>query len=166
MGLGRLVGPVRYSGVHTSAIGLVPKSGGRWRMIVDHSAPPVHSVNSGIPVGPSSLSYSSVDDAVRLILQVGRSAELVKIDLKDAYRMFPIHPEDQNLLVILWRDQVFVDRALPFGLRSAPKIFSAVADAAAWVLHGSGVYLQVHYLDDFLFVASPRVGVLLSFTQY
>jgi hypothetical protein len=108
--------------------------------------------------------YSSVDDAVRLILQVGRSAELVKIDLKDAYRMVPIHPEDQHLLGILWRDQVFVDRALPFGLRSAPKIFTAVADAAAWVLHGAGVHLQVHYLDDFLFVASPGSGAAVLHT--
>ena len=50
---GRLVGPVPSylaSSVHTSPIGLVPKSGrpGRWRLIVDLSSPPNQSVNSGI----------------------------------------------------------------------------------------------------------------------
>ena len=28
-----------------------------------------------------------------------------------------------------WQGQVYVDAALPFGLRSAPKIFNALADA-------------------------------------
>jgi len=31
------------------------------------------------------------------------------------------------------RDRLFVDAALPFGLRSAPKIFMALADATEWV---------------------------------
>ena len=48
-----------------------------------------------------------------------------------------------------------MDRALPFGLRSAPKIFSAVADMIAWALHCAGVQHQLHYLDDFLFMGAP-----------
>ena len=55
----------------------------------------------------------------------------MKLDLKDAYRMVPVHPDDQHLLGISWRDGIYVDRALPFGLRSAPKLFSTVADALA-----------------------------------
>ena len=49
-----------------------------------------------------------------------------------------------------------MDRALPFGLRSAPKIFSAVADFIAWVLHCHGIAYQLHYLDDFLFLGAPH----------
>lgn len=45
-------------------------------------------------------------------------------------------------------------RALPFGLRSASKIFSAVADVVAWVLHSEGIAHQLHYLD-FLFLGAP-----------
>jgi len=33
-----------------------------------------------------------------------------------------------------WEGQVFVDTTLPFGLRSAPIIFSAVADALLWIM--------------------------------
>ena len=50
---------------------------------------------------------------------------------------------------------VLVDTCLPFGLRSAPKIFSAVADAISWALYLLGVENFLHYLDDFLFVGPP-----------
>lgn len=49
-----------------------------------------------------------------------------------------------------WKDGIYIDTVLPFGLRSAPKIFSAVADALEWVLLEQGVSLLLHYLDDFL----------------
>ena len=45
---------------------------------------------------------------------------------------------------------------LPFGLRSAPKIFNAIADFLAWVLSCQGVERQLHYLDDFLFLGAPH----------
>ena len=43
--------------------------------------------------------------------------------------MVLIHPED--LLGMRWDGRIFVDKTLPFGLRSAPMIFSALADALA-----------------------------------
>ena len=130
---GRVVGPVDCSlapVVHLSPIGLVPKKGqaGRWQMIVDLSFPPSHSVNDGISRGLCSLSYASLDDAIDQIIRLGRRTELVKLDLKDAYRVVPIHPHDIHLFGMSWNGQTYyVDRALPFGLRSAPKIFSALA---------------------------------------
>ena len=48
--------------------------------------------------------------------------------------MVPVHPEDQHLLGVEWNGAVFIDKFLPFGLRSAPKIFSAVANALLWIL--------------------------------
>ena len=121
-------------------------------MIVNLSSPPSASVNDGIPKG---IWYASIDDAIWLIRQMGPRCQLVKMDLKDAYRMVPVHPEDQHLLTISWEGQTYVDQALPFGLRSAPKIFSAVADAIAWVLFFQGGIHFLHYLDDFLFFGVP-----------
>ena len=51
---------------------------------------------------------------------------------------------------------MFVDPMLPFGLRSAPKIFNAVADALHWVLQQAGVRYLFHYLDDYI-ARFPRV---------
>ena len=158
--LGRVVGPIDRSLcplVQSSPIGLVPKKGqiDQWRMIVDLSFPPGHSVNDGISKDLCSLSYASLDDAVDRILALGRRSELVKIDLKEAYRVIPIHPHDIRLLAVSWEGHTYVDRALPFGLRSAPKIFSAFADMVAWALFKGGIRALIHYLDDFLFFGSP-----------
>ena len=48
--------------------------------------------------------------------------------------------------------ELYVDTTLPFGLRSAPKIFNAVADALEWILREQGIVHIWHYHDDF-FVA-------------
>ena len=108
-------------------------------------------VPSGIPRWTMLLasSYS---------VALGRHTQLVKIDLKDAYRILPIHPDDRHLLGISWEDHIYVDLCLPFGLCSAPKIFTAFADILAWVLHCCGVRHLIQYLDDFLIFWSHFTG--------
>ena len=156
----RIIGPITMPAllhIQVNPIGLVPK--GRetntWRMIVDLSSLEGHSVNDGIPTDICSLHYTSVDDALHYITTLGPHTQLVKIDLKSAYRILPIHPDDRHLLGISWQGKTYFDQALPFGLRSAPKIFTAFADALAWALLVSGIRFQIHYLDDFLFFAPP-----------
>ena len=78
--------------------------------------------------------------------------KLAKLDLKNAYRIIPVHLDDRHLLGLSHRHETFIDAALPFGLRSAPKIFSAMADALLWVIAKKGVQNAIHYLDDFLLV--------------
>ena len=77
------------------------------------------------------------------------------MDIKSAYRNIPVHPDDRRLMGMHWRGDLFVDTALPFGLRSAPKIFTAVADAVEWIVREEGVDFVVHYLDDFLVMGAP-----------
>ena len=72
-------------------------------------------------------THVGIADAVK---EVARGTQLSKADIKSAYRNVPVHPEDRWLTGMKWRDRLFVDAALPFGLRSAPKIFTAMADAA------------------------------------
>ena len=158
---GRLLGPLpppQKALVHTSPIGVVPKphQPAKWRMITDLSCPRSSSVNDGISPDLCSLRYASVDDAVVIIRSLGRDTLLIKLDIKDAYRIVPVHPADYPLLGISWRDQVYIDRALPFGLRSAPKLFNAVADFIAWVLVNQGINHLLHYLDDFLLLVTPH----------
>ena len=44
---------------------------------------------------------------------------------------------------------------LPFGLRSAPKIFCALADGLQWILESQGVTPCIHYSNDFMVFGSP-----------
>ena len=119
------------------------------------SAPEGASINDGISKESASVSYASVDDIVATILQLGRGALLAKMDIKQAYRNVPVHPEDQLLLGMQWEGKVYVDKALPFGLRSAPLIFTALATALLWIMMQKGVTYVVSYIDDFLTVGAP-----------
>ena len=51
-----------------------------------------------------------------------------------------------------WEGRILLDLRLPFGLRSAPKIFNAVADALQWIFGAKGIAPVLHYLDDFILV--------------
>ena len=64
-------------------------------MIVDLSSPTGGSINDGIPPEWCSLK---VDDVARHVAQLGRGALLAKMDIQQAYRMVPVHPDDRALL--------------------------------------------------------------------
>ena len=73
--------------------------------------------------------------------------------------MVSIHPHDQHLLAMVWGGNIFVDRCLPFGLRSAPKIFTAVADALAWVLYSRDQIFMPRWAEPQRPYGSRRVCV-------
>lgn len=159
--LGRMLGPYEAAQVtvplHINRFGVIPKgrNTGKWRLITDLSHPPGHSVNDGIDPDLCSLSYTTVDEIAELITQFSAGALLAKIDIESAYRLIPVHPQDRLLQAMQWEGRLYVDPMLPFGLRSAPKIFNAVADALNWHLHECGLPQVRHYLDDFIIIAPP-----------
>ena len=98
----------------------------------------------------------SVDDIAARVLKLGKEALVAKFDLKAAYRHIPVHPDDRGLLGMEWKGELYLDATLLFGLRSAPVIFNAVAEALAFVIWQRGVEQMDHYLDDFTLVGKPR----------
>ncbi len=139
-------------GIHCSPFGVIPKKNrpGRFRLILNLSAPEGSSVNDGISKELASLSYVSLDVVAEAAAKLGRGALLAKMDVKQAYRQVSVHPDDRPLLGMLWKGEVFVDTTLPFGLRSAPLLFTALADAALWVMKKHGTSHVFHYVDDFI----------------
>ena len=158
--LGRVVGPLEAAtmpSAHISSFGVIPKNHqpGKWRLIIDLSHPKDASVNDGIERELCSLKYVTVDAAIRAATALGEGALMAKFDLESAYRLIPVHPDDRPLLGMRWRDKLYIDSALPFGLRSAPKIFNAMADALQWIFEQWGVATVLHYLDDYLVLGAP-----------
>ena len=76
---------------------------------------------------------------------------LAKMDIEQTYRMVPIHPQDCCLLGMTWEGEMYVDKTLPFGLRSAP-----IISALAWMMLCKGVSIVDHYIDDFITAGRPR----------
>ena len=56
--------------------------------------------------------------------------------------------QQEQLVAVRWRGETFCNGMLPFGLRSGPQIFTAVADALEWCVREQEVSHIYHYLDD------------------
>ena len=122
---------------------------------MDLSFPKGHSVNDGVSKSLSSLSYITLDDAIDGICRTGPDCLLAKIDIKNTFHLLPVHPADRYLLGMEWQGHVYVDNCLPFGLRSAPRLFNMLAELLTWVVKSNGVSFSIHYLDDFLIMGPP-----------
>ena len=161
--LGRMLGPFSEQDqrflpqCHISRFGVIPKghNTGRWRLITDLSYPPGESVNDGIEAELCSLVYTSIDQVARVAAGYQQGALLAKVDIEAVYRLIPVHPADRPLQATSWEGKLYIDPMLPFGLRSAPKLFNAVADALEWYLEQQGIRHIYHYLDDFIVVGPP-----------
>ena len=153
---GRILGPFDAPALpnfRCSGLGLVPKHDGGCSMIYHISAPHGYSINDHINHDAYSLSYCSVDNVYAIVNLLGTGALMSKIDLKNAFRLIPIHPNDWNLLEICWRDKFYIDTCLPFGLCSAPFLFNQLSIAIHWILQHK--YSVRHLLDDFFTTGAP-----------
>ena len=114
-------------------------------------------VNEGIPKDLFSVRYSSFDDAVDLVGVLATSTFMAKLDIRHAFRLCPVRPDQWCLLGYCWDGRFFFDSRLPFGSRSSPFIFNTFADLLLWILVSvGGIQCIVHYLDDFFLCARSR----------
>ena len=67
---------------------------------ITYPIPWVDSINNHFPKDPYSLQHVRVDDAISILKSLGPGAYMAKTDLKSAFRIMPIHPDDWNLLGI------------------------------------------------------------------
>ena len=157
----RVAGPFThppFQNFRVSPIGVIPKkTPGEFRCIQHLSYPYGASVNDGIPVEDSSVTYSRIDNAVGLILRSGFDSFLAKTDIKSAFRIIPIRPADYNRLSIYWRGNYYYDRCLAMGLASSCKTFEALSTAVQWIAQSKlGISYMLHLLDDFLIISGSH----------
>ena len=77
--------------------------------------------------------------AVHKIVKLSSGTELAKIDVKGGFCLIPVSTLDCHLLAMEWRGGSYIDTYLPFGLRSAPKLFNLMADFLEWILQQQSV---------------------------
>lgn len=91
------------------------------------SHPRGKSVNCHIPVEHGTLEYTSFDEAIDLILDMGRGFILVKRDLAEAFRHIPVAESAWWLLGFCCDSVYYLEKYLNFGLQTAPFIFESFA---------------------------------------
>jgi len=84
------------------------------------------------------------------MVQLGPGTLLAKVDIEHAYQNIPVNRDDRLLLGMRWKEKLYLDIALPLGLRLALTIFMGVADALELIVIKPGVSACMHYLEDFL----------------
>ena len=162
---GRLAGPYStppFPAYIVSPLGAFPKRlSTKIRVIHDLSYPVNRSVNCKIEVSEFPLSYSSVEDAVKLCQALkGKDIHLAKLDLQDAFKHIMVHPDDVCMLGFSWSDReghpsYYFSKVLNFGLATAPALFDIFASALEEFMRFEGTSAGlVRYVDDFLVVAS------------
>ena len=77
------------------------------------------------------------------------------IDLKDAYLHVPVRPEHHKFLRFLYNDTLYEFVVLPFGLSTAPRVFTRIAKTIGAALRRRGIMIFI-YLDDWLVVGPSR----------
>jgi len=87
---------------------------------------------------------------IRLMLL---GSQMATLDLEDAYLLVPIEEQHRKYLRFQWRSTTYEYTALPFGLSTAPYIFTKIMRPVISYLRQRG-FQSVIYLDDFLFLGS------------
>ena len=153
---GRVAGPfqtVPFTDFRVSPLGLVPKKQpGEYRLIHHLSYPEVDSINDYIDPEFCSVQYTRFDQAVKMIQKLGKGALLGKADIKNAFCLMIISPDDFPLLGFMFDGQYFFDRCLPFGLSYSCALWEKFAHFLHYAVRESCTVGELeHYLDDFLF---------------
>ena len=113
-------------------------------MIHHLSFPKGFSVNDGIASEFSSVSYATIDDAIQCIKKSGVGSFFAKTDVKHAFRIIPIYPDDYHLLGMQWKGSFYYDKCMPMGCSSSCKTFEAFSTAIEWIAHTWLLHTTLH----------------------
>ena len=122
-----------------STVFMRPKPSGAWRPILN-----LKRLNKSIR--PQKFRMDTLQVVVEE-LEIGEY--VTSIDLEDAYFHVAIHPKDRKFLRFAIGGKVFQFQVLPFGLSTAPRVFTRVVKALVAYLRKRGLKM-FSYLDDWL----------------
>ena len=140
----QLVSP--SNGQFVSRLFLVPKKTGDLRPVIN-----LRPLNKFI-----IRKHFKMENLQNVTQLVRKGDYMVTIDLKDAYFSIPIHQSHRKFLRFSWRNQLFQFAALPFGLTSAPRVFTKVLKPVIASMRQRGIRCLI-YIDDLIIVASSKM---------
>ena len=128
--------------LYRSSFFLTPKKPDAWRPIIN-----LKPLNKAF-IRPRRFRMETL---ATVLLSLDRGLWATSIDLKDAYLHIPIHRAYHRFLAFRYKGIDYAFRALPFGLSTAPRVFTRVTKVVLAFLRRKGI-LVFAYLDDWLLV--------------
>jgi len=128
-----------------SRLFLVPKKDGKHRPVIN-----LRPLNAFLRHQHFKMEGIHV---VRDLLQQGDW--MARIDLKDAYFAVPVCPSDRKYLRFKWQSKGYEFTCLPFGLSTAPRVFTKVLRPVITYLREKGIRCVI-YLDDILIMNQDK----------
>ena len=128
-----------------SSIFVRPKKNGEHRVILN-----LKNLNEFIPY--HHFKMDTFESAVNLLV---KDCFMVSIDIRHAYHTIPIAEEHQKFLRFIWKEKIFQYTCLPFGLSSAPRIFTKVLKPVFARLRMLG-FVNISYIDDILLMGNSE----------
>ena len=122
-----------------------PKPNGKHRMIIDLS-----DLNEFIR--KEHFKMDNLDVALDLVY---KGCWFTSIDLQDAYYTVPIFEPHQSYLAFMWEQKMYKFQVLPFGLTSAPRVFTKLLKPIFSNMRGEGISC-LGYIDDCLIISSTE----------
>ena len=122
-----------------SNIFLVAKKGGKVRPVIN-----LKELNKFV-----SYYHFKQENLDMVLKSVSELSFFTSVDLCEAYWSVPIHEDDKKYLKFVWKGQLFAFTALPFGLSSAPRVFTKILKPVFSYIRSLGIS-SFYYIDDSL----------------
>ena len=95
------------------------------------------------------LTFPKVDELAHRIFKLGKNCLMFKVDLSRYFRQIPIDPGDYSLIGYVVNGEIYFDKVLPMGMRSAPYIAQSITNAIAHIHKVLGYFL-LNYVNGFV----------------
>ncbi|XP_043486358.1 uncharacterized protein LOC122513898 [Polistes fuscatus] len=103
----------------------------------------------------SKTIHFKMEDFRTVLKLISKGCFMASFDLQDAYLMIPIHKDFWKFLRFYWQGHLYEFICLPFGLSTAPWVFTKIMKPVISHLRLLG-WLSVVYLDDWWLVGTSR----------
>ncbi|KAJ8042119.1 NACHT domain- and WD repeat-containing protein 1 [Holothuria leucospilota] len=137
------VSPESAHELYRSSFFLTPKKPNTWHPILN-----LKPLNKAF-IRPKRFRMETL---ASIIPSLSRGMWATSVDLTDAYLHVPIHASHQRFLAFRYRGRDYAFNAMPFGLSTAPRVFTRITRTVLAFLRKHGV-LVFAYLDDWLILA-------------
>ena len=142
----KAVTSVRHTPHIINPLGVVARPGStKLRLILDMRIPNNYMTKR-------SFRLESLAD----LRDIARSSDVaMSLDMVQGYYHVTLHPDSRTFCGFEWRQKYYIFAVLPFGMRTAPRVFAKTMHILVRHWRSSGVRM-IAYLDDWLFVSQSQ----------